>query len=213
MVAASAALAMAAAPTAAQDRLTGSVTVSSVEHRVFASEQLGVERSSGVFLGGGMSFQASGWVGVGVEAAVGALRGRTVGALDRDAAEVSLSASIPATTWLTIDGGLEWRVYSNPVARQRWTVLRVGAEARLDFLGGGAAGVARLHYLPSVAVAGLGPPDFALEAGAGMEYRVGPATLQVLYGLERVDFPERNGVRRLEELSALSVRLGLRLGR
>ena len=178
-----------------------------------AGTALGVERASGLFLSGGILYQASGWVGMTLEASVGALRGRTEGAIDRDAAQVSLSAGIPATAWLTVDGGVQWRVYSTVFAQQRWSVLRVGAEARLPFLGGSAAGVARLHYLPSVSVRGLGPPDLALAAAAGMEYRIGPATLDVFYDLERVDFPERSGVRRLEELSSLSVRLGLRLGR
>lgn len=187
--------------------------MSSAEHRVRAGASPGVERSNGVLVGGGMQYQVTGWVAVELDVWVGSLRGRTEGAFDRDAARLSLSAGIPATTWLTVEGGVERRVYSNVFASQHWTILRVGAEGRLDFLGGAAAGIARLHYLPSVAVRGLGPPDFALVAAAGMEYRVGPAALRVVYDVERVDFPERNGTRRLEDLSALSVALGLRLGR
>jgi hypothetical protein len=189
------------------------VTVSSVEHRVYAVPANGVERSNGVVLGGGMLFQVSGWMALELDVWIGALRGRTEGAIDRDAAQLSLGAGIPVTRWLTVDGGVHRRAYSSAVASQLWTALRVGAEGRLDFLGGHATGFGRFHYFPSIVVRGLGPPDFALAAAAGMEYRVGPATLRVLYDLERVDFPERNGIRRLEELSALSVRLGLRLGR
>ena len=206
-------LALAAAPVAAQERLTGKVAVSSVEHRARAVPSPRVERSTGVFLGGGVQYQVTGWVSVELDVWAGALRGRTEGTIDRDAAQLSLSAGVPATSWLTVEGGVERRVYSSVVARQGWTIVRVGAEAHFDLLGGAAAGIARLHYLPSVAVRDLGPPDFALVAAAGMEYRVGPATLRILYDVERVDFPERNGTRWIEELSALSVTLGLRLGR
>ena len=206
-------LVAAAAPAAAQDRLTARVTVAVLEHRALASPSVGVERSNGALLGGALLYQASTWLTVELETWMAALRGRSEGAIDHDVAQVSLNAGIPAATWLIVDGGVRLRAYSSPVARQRWTMLRVGAEARLEFLGGSVAGIARLHYLPSVTVRGLGAPDVAVAAAAGMDYRLGPTTLRVLYDLERVDFPERNGTQRLEQLSGLSLTLGMALGR
>ena len=50
----------------------------------------------------------------------------------------------------------------------------------------------------------------AFRAATGLEYRVRAATLGVEYSLERYDFPVEAGVRRLEQLSAVTVRLELR---
>ncbi len=51
----------------------------------------------------------------------------------------------------------------------------------------------------------------AFRAATGLEYRIRTTTLGVEYSLERYDFPAEAGVRRLEQLSALTLRLELRL--
>jgi len=62
-----------------------------------------------------------------------------------------------------------------------------------------------------VSASGLRGPDTAFRAATGLEYRVRTTTLCVEYSLERYDFPAEAGVRRLEQLSAVTLLLELRL--
>src|SRR2546425_12925487 len=82
------------------------------------------------------------------------------------------------------------------IARQRWTTVGLGAEARLDFATSPVRGVLRGGLLPVVAVHGLPGPDVALTAAAGMEYRSGSITGGLVYELERYDFPGGGAGRR-----------------
>ncbi len=52
----------------------------------------------------------------------------------------------------------------------------------------------------------------ALTAAAGIEYRSGVVTGGLFYGLERYDFPDRGAGRRLEQVSTLTIRFGVRRG-
>jgi hypothetical protein len=87
--------------------------------------------------------------------------------------------------------------------------VEVGAEARLDFATSPVRGILRGGLLPVVSVNGLPRPDVALTATAGIEYRTGPVTAGVFYGLERYDFPDQGGGRRLEQVRTLAFRFTL----
>src|SRR5204863_147792 len=80
------------------------------------------------------------------------------------------------------------------------------AAARVAFAGGAIHGVWRAALFPVVSVSGLRGPDVAFRAATGLEYRVRTTTLGVEYSLERYDFPAEGGVRRLEPLSAVTLR-------
>ena len=133
------------------------------------------------------------------------------GAVDRDVGEIATEAMLAAAPWLTLQLGATRRVYSTAIARQRWTIVYLGAEVRSSLVGGAISGLARAALLPVVSINGLDRPEVALTAAAGMEYRVGSLRFQALYELERYDFPIREAVRRLEQLAQLSVRCSVRL--
>jgi hypothetical protein len=197
------------ARTAAAQVVTAAASVSFTEHRVDAG--YGVERSSGVLGGGRVTLGLPPRVELDVTAASGTLERDSANAEDRHVAEIGFDARYRPLSWLWLETGIATRTYSAPIAVQRWTSLRLGAEARVPFFGGRAEGVGRLLFLPLVSVTGLEQPELALTAAAGVEYRLGPIAAGVFYSLERYDFSAQDGVARAEQLSALTVRASARL--
>jgi len=169
-----------------------------------------VERSLGPIVGGVGTVRFSPRLTVAVRALGGSLFGAK-GVLDRDVGELGVEASVATAPWLSLQAGAGRRVYGTKLARQAWTTVGLGAAARLAFAAGTIQGVGRVALLPVVSVSGLRGPDVAFRAATGLEYRVHAATLGVEYSLERYDFPAAAGVRRLEQLSALTLLLELRL--
>ena len=199
---------LSAAPAAAQRALTVAPLVSLAEHRVDAG--FGVERSLGPILGGVGTVRFSPRVTVAVHALGGSLFG-SQGVLDRDVGELGVEASVITVPWLALEAGATRRAYSTKLGRQTWTLVGLGATARTAFAGNAIHGVWRAALLPAVSASGLRGPDRAFRAATGLAYRVRTTTLGVEYSLERYDFPAAAGVRRLEQLSALTLLLELRL--
>ena len=199
---------LSAAPAAAQRALTVAPLVSLAEHRVDAG--FGVERSLGPILGGVGTVRFSPRVTVAVHALGGSLFG-SQGVLDRDVGELGVEASVITVPWLALEAGATRRAYSTKLGRQTWTLVGLGATARMAFAGNAIHGVWRAALLPAVSASGLRGPDRAFRAATGLAYRVRTTTLGVEYSLERCDFPAAAGVRRLEQLSALTLLLELRL--
>ena len=201
---------LSAAPAAAQRALTVAPLVSLAEHRVDAG--FGVERSLGPILGGVGTVRFSPRVTVAVHALGGSLFG-SQGVLDRDVGELGVEASVITVPWLALEAGATRRAYSTKLGRQTWTLVGLGATARMAFAGNAIHGVWRAALLPAVSASGLRGPDRAFRAATGLAYRVRTTTLGVEYSLERYDFPAEGegGVRRLEQLSAVTLRLELRL--
>ena len=195
-------------PAAAQV-LTAAASVSFAEHRVDAG--YGVERSSGVLGGGRVTLGLPPRVELDVTALAGTLERDSVNAEDRHLAELGLDARYRPLSWLWFDTGVATRTYSAAIAVQRWTSLRLGAEARVPFFGGRAEAVGRLLFLPLVEVTGLEQPELAVTAAAGIEYRFGPVGAGLFYSLERYDFPAQDGVARAEQVSALTLRASARV--
>lgn len=181
------------------------------EHRVNAGR--GVEQSSGTLLGAEGKLFIGSRMEVFVHAAGGKLTADSALADDRDVGEAEVRASVLTVPWLALHAGFSLRSYGTALARQRWTALRFGGEARLAFVGGGVTGILRGEILPSVSVSGLDRPSRAYAAGAGLEYRAGVLTAGLRYDLERYDFPLVAGVERREQLSSLKAHVGLTLGR
>jgi len=197
-----------AAPAGAQRALTVAPLVSLVEHRVDAG--FGVERSLGPILGGVGTLRFGPRLAVAVRAFGGSLFGST-GVLDRDVGELGVEASVLTLPWLVLQAGAARRAYSTKLGRQTWTLVSLGGTARMAFAGDAIHSVWRAALLPAVSASGLRGPDMAFRAATGLEYRIRTTTLGVEYSLERYDFPAEAGVRRLEQLSALTLRLELRL--
>ena len=197
-----------AAPATAQHALIVAPLASLAQHRVEAG--FGVERSLGPILGAVATLRSGPRLTLAVRALGGSLFGSN-GVLDRDVGELGIQASVATGPWLSLQAGAARRVYATRVARQAWTTVGLGATARVAFAGGAIHGVWLAALLPVVSVSGLRGPDVAFRAATGLEYVVRTTTVGVEYSLERYDFPAAAGVRRLEQLSALSLRLELRL--
>lgn len=198
-----------AAQTGAAQVLTAAASVSSAEHRVDAG--FGVERSSGVLGGGGVTLGLPPRVELAVTAGAGTLERDSANAEDRHMAELGFDARYRPLSWLWLETGVATRTYSASIAVQRWTSLRLGAQARVPFFGHRAQAVGRLLFLPLVDVTGLEQPELAVTAAAGVAYRFGPVAAALSYSLERYDFPARDGVARLEQLSALTLLVSARV--
>ncbi len=193
----------------AQDAVSGFANGSLVEYRVAAGA--GVERFGGPLLGLGGAVRRGTRLTISVLVQGGTLEARRAADLERRIGEIGVDAQFSVAPWLALAGGGAVRAVANDVARQRWVLVRFGAEARPAFMGTPMRAVLRAGLIPVVAVGGLPAPALALHAAAGLEYSHGPLTLAALYSVERFDFPLRGGIRRLEQVSALTCRAGLRL--
>lgn len=184
----------------------GSGVVSIMRHRVDAG--YGVEPSSGATVGGELVVGRGDRLTARLLAQTGSLDADGPGAIDRDVAEVGAELEVVAVRWLALQAGVRRRTYSTVLARQRWTTVNVGAEARLPFSETGVSGIVALSLLPGVWVNGLSDPNLAFTALSGMEYRRGRASLGVLYGLERYRFPAGTSPVRREQISTLTLKAG-----
>ena len=201
---------LAGGPAAGQTLLSGSISGAVLEQQVDAGT--GVAQFRGPVEGGEVVLERARW-SFSAGGRVGTLTARGADGADRDVAELGVAARFAAAAWLALQGGVTRRSYTTMLARQLWTVVHVGAEARLAFPGTGMSGVVGAALLPVVSVEGLQTPDVAFSAGAGMEYRLDHLVVGLAYSLERYDFPEQVAGRRLEQVSALTLRVGLRAGR
>jgi hypothetical protein len=201
-------LVVAPAAGTAQITLSGTAAASLLEHQVDIG--YGVEASSGLLLAaeGAVTFRSR--LDLTLRAAGGSLSAAAAGVENRDVGEVGIEASAITARWLALRGSATSRTYSSAVARQRWTIVEVGAEVRLDFVTSPVRGILRGGLLPVVSVPGLPRRDVGVTAAAGLEYRHGPLTGGLFYGLERYDFPDQGAGRRLEQLSRLTFRLTVR---
>lgn len=200
------ALVTTAPPAAAQWTLRGSGVVSVMRHRVDAG--YGVEPSGGVALGGELVVGKGDRLAIRLVTLNGSLDAAGPGAIDRDVADVGAEVEVVALPWLAAQAGVRRRTYSTVLARQRWTTLHVGAEARLRFTETGLSGIARGAVLPGVWVNGLDQPNLAFAVASGMEYRRGRASVAVLYDVERYRFPAGAKPSRREQVAVLALKAG-----
>lgn len=193
---------------AAQVAIHGGVQIGRAEHRVVGGGVL--VPSSGTLFGGGLAVAIGNRVEVHAEARGGRLATSGAPSLDdHDLAEVHMLAGLKVRPWLTVQGGVGFRNFSSALARQHWTTLRVGAEARVPLAFDQVRGVLRGYWLPVVAVSDLASPDIALAAAVGVEWQGRRIGVGALYAFERYDFRPNAGTQRLEELASLQVRVSL----
>jgi hypothetical protein len=202
-------VAAAPGPATGQMTLEGRAEIGRVEYRVRDSGIL--QATSGVVFGGALGLLTRDRFAVWGEARGGHLAAASVGGEDRDVAEVQLMGEACLRPWLTAQGGVNVRSYSTALARQRWTALRLGAEAHVPLALEGIRGLARAQWMPVVSVSGLDHPDIALAAGVGVEWQGTRVRIRALYTLERYDFSGSAAAQRLEEVSSLQLGAILRL--
>ena len=196
----------ASARAAAQWTVRGTGVVVVMRHRVDAG--YGIEPSSGVGVGTELVVGKGDRLAVRLLTLTGSLDADGPGAVDRDVAEVGAEVEVLALPWLAAQAGVRRRTYSTVLARQRWTTVHVGAEARLPFTETGVSGIVRGALLPRVSVNGLDQPNLAFAVASGMEYRRGRASVAVLYSVERYRFPAGARPSRREQIAALALKAG-----
>jgi hypothetical protein len=204
-------LALVAWPAAAQ-RLSLAGTLSFAEHRVDAG--FGVERTAGL-IGGAVLGGRLGSLDLQAQVRSGRLQLRSGTGTDLEMAEIGLGASWWLRPWIALRGAALVRGYSADVGRQRWRMAELGAELRVPFAANRARGIVRGGWRPAVTVSGLSRPNTAFVAAAGTEYDVNRLSFAILYELERYDFPPppQGGMKRFEQLSALTVQASIHAGR
>ena len=202
--------ALCASPLAAQWPYTAALTGARVDHRVRAGS--GIEHGEGTLVGGQVGTTIS-WVELEGHALGGRLTTRSEIGDDRTVGELGLRASALPLPWLAFNVGARGRSYTTPLARQRWIAMTTGVEARMQILDGAVRGSARFALMPMVNVSGLESPSFAAESGAEVAYHGGLLNAGLTYSLERYDFPEFAGVRRLEQFGRLTASIGIHFGR
>ncbi|MDP3909475.1 MAG: hypothetical protein Q8Q14_03705, partial [Gemmatimonadales bacterium] len=112
-----------------------------------------------------------------------------------------------------VDAGVTLRNYSTVLARQRWTLWGVGAEARVPFSGGRVHALGRFGLYPWASVHGLPRAHLAVASAVGLAYTSGPWSLALRYEFERCDFSLSGGDERIEQLAGLVVRAGWAMSR
>jgi hypothetical protein len=189
--------------------LSGLVTVAHGDHRVDAG--LGVERATGLLVGAAtrLRYRDIGLALFGETGHLTAVQGS--GGIDRDVSELGAVAQFTPLPWLVLESGVTVRSFGTVVARQRWTLVRAGAEAQVPLSGETFWAVGHAHLLPMVSVNGLPNAATAFDAGTGLAYRRGRLLVDLTYTLERCDFPWQGSTRRSEQLGTLALRGGVEL--
>jgi hypothetical protein len=197
-------LALSAGPSAAQ-WLSLAGTLSFVEHRVDAG--FGLERTAGLVAGVAADVRVGTRVDLLGTLRSGTLRLRSAEGTDLDVAEIGVGASWWVRPWIAAQGSMTVRGYSADIARQRWGIMRLGAELHIPLAAGRIQGIARGAWLPLVWVNGLSRPSTAVAASVGTEYGGSRWSLAMVYELERYDFPPQGLMARFEQLSALTLQV------
>jgi hypothetical protein len=194
----------------AQIDLSGLVTVTRADHRVDAG--VGVERASGVLVGGATRLRLPHGIAFTVFGETGHLTAvQGTGGIDRDVSQLGAVVEFVPLAWLALESGVTVRSFGTVLARQRWTFVRAGAEARIPLSGETIWAVGRAHLLPVVSVHGLPNAATAFDAGTGLAYRRGRLILDLTYAVERCDFPWQGSTRRSEQFGTLAIRGGILL--
>jgi hypothetical protein len=212
-----AALAALAGRAGAQSRLTlpsgaVSVVVANADHRVDAG--LGLERATGFLFGAQLDLEPADRMTVSLRALGGTLDAKreNPAAESRGVGELALTTRFDVLPWLRGTAAAVGRSYDGPLARQHWTELSVGGEGHLALIEGLVDGTIGLSLAPIVKVTARAGPDLAVAGNARLRHSGERLDLSLGYSLQRYDFPTTNGVRRVEEISMLVFRAGLRIG-
>lgn len=211
-----AALAIPVAGARAQGRLTlptGAVSVvaASADHRVDTG--LGLERSTGPLFGAQLDLEPDERVMVTLRALGGTLNPQTPAAETRAVGELALTTRLDMVSWFRGTVTALGRSYDGPLARQHWSELSLGGEGHGMLIDNLLEASVGLSLAPVVRVSGRDGPDLAVAGLARLRHSGERLDLSVGYSLERYDFAGRGGARRVEEISMLVLRAGLRIGK
>ena len=187
-----------------------SVVVAVADHRVDAG--FGLERSSGPLFGAQFDIEPADRMSLSLRALGGTLAAKTPGAEARGIGELALTTRLDVLPWLRGTVAAIGRSYDGALARQHWSELSLGGEGHLPLIDGFLDGSIGLALAPVVRVTGRQGPDLAVAALARLRHSGERLDLAVGYSLQRYDFPSAGRATRVEELSMLTLRAGLRIG-
>ncbi|HVE77740.1 MAG TPA: hypothetical protein VNA89_02705 [Gemmatimonadaceae bacterium] len=196
---------------AAQVQWRPTVLAALAEHRVTIGG--GADQASGFLVGLGVEAVVHPVVTVDARATGGRLGADAPPAEDRDVGELALGAAIFPLPSLGLVLGARARRYEGTLGSQRWLVITLGPEGRVALYGDAVQGRIRLTVAPFTSVTGLPAPDRALGGHVEITYARDRLDAMLGYSLERFDFSPANAGRRHEQLAALTLRFGWRLGR
>jgi hypothetical protein len=208
-------IALPAARAGAQGRLTlpkGAVSMvaASADHRVDTG--LGLERSAGPLFGAQLDLEPDERVMVTLRALGGTLNPQTTAAETRSVGELALTTRLDMVSWFRGTVTALGRSYDGPLARQHWSELSLGGEGHGMLIDKMLEASVGLSLAPVVKVSGRDGPDLAVAGLARLRHSGERLDLSLGYSLERYDFAGRGGARRVEEISMLIFRAGLRIG-
>ena len=199
----------------AQGRLTLpagalSMVAASADHRVDMG--LGLERSAGPLFGAQLDLEPDERVMVTLRALGGTLNPKTPAAETRAVGELALTTRLDMVSWFRGTVTALGRSYDGPLARQHWSELSLGGEGHGMLIDKMLEASVGLSLAPVVKVSGRDGPDLAVAGLARLRHSGERLDLSLGYSLERYDFAARGGARRVEEISMLIFRAGLRIG-
>jgi hypothetical protein len=191
---------------------TGAVSVvtASADHRVDTG--LGVERSAGPLFGAQLDLEPDERLMVSLRALGGTLNPQTPGAETRAVGELALTTRLDMVSWFRGTVTALGRSYDGPLARQHWSELSLGGEGHGVLIDKILEASVGLSLAPVVRVSGRDGPDLAVAGLARLRHSGERLDLSLAYSLERYDFTGSGGTHRVEELSMLIFRAGLRIG-
>lgn len=193
-----------------QKRVALALLLGSEEHRVDAG--FGVSHADGLVPGAALGVALGSHWEVRVAGRSGTLAASAGSSDDETVTDVSGTVQTAVAGWLAFDVTGRARSVTTVLARQHWTTVGPGAEARLPFIGSATEGVLRLGVPLIVRASGLAAPTVAIEGGAGLRYRLGRLTGELSYDLRRYDFAPVSGRGRREQISTLTLGLAVGLG-
>lgn len=185
--------------------------VAFAEHRVDDRSVGGsVEISTGTLFGAGLRVRVGTRGTIAAAGRTGVLHPGGGATLPRDVAEVGLDGAFRMRDWFDVVAGVRVRSYTTALARQRWTAPYLGVVARVPFAVEGLRGLLDVAVHPFASVTGLTRPELAISSGAGVAYSRRRLDVQLRYSLERYDFARGTVAERLEQLSAITLRVEAR---
>ena len=211
-----AALSTIGTPASAQDRLTlpaGAISFVSAlaDHRVDTG--LGLERVFGPLFGAQLDVEPDPHLGVSLRALGGTLNAQLPGSETRSVGELALTTRLDVLSWFRGTVSAVGRSYDGALARQHWSELSLGGEGHAPLIDGLVDASLGLSLAPVVRVSGRPGPDLAVAGLARLRHSGERLDLSIGYSHERYEFPVNSGTRRVEEISMLALRAGLRFGR
>jgi len=144
-------------------------------------------------------------------------------AFDRTAGEVQALVRLEPVRWLGFEGSYTVRAYSSPAGYQRWDISAVGLVLSTTLGHPALRAYAKGSALPTVYMGGHSTKvivtagqtpylRFASEVGLTVAPPRIPLLFTTYYRFERYDF-SAGPARRLEQLDAVGLSLGYRIGR